>query len=123
VAQRPPPRQSGKAPVVVVGAAGVGAGYLLATDTRVGETTTSTVGAIDQALSTPGQESWLLGKDEERQQAWDQGEYGTAGVDAVEEGAVGLAGAVGGLAAGAESAAKDYAGMAWDVVTDTDPDS
>lgn len=89
------------AAVAGAGYAGVEAGNYLAHNTEVGQDSVDTVGGIDKAMSTPGQGSWLLNKDDERQKDWDQGNYGSSIAAGAEEGAVGLAGAVGGLATGA----------------------
>lgn len=85
------------------GLLGMGAGHLLAEHTEVGANTTGAVGGIDSLLTGDGDRSAMLRMDEYRQDQWDAGGLGYlksigAGVG---EGAVGLGGAVGGLAEGA----------------------
>ena len=89
--------------VLGAGLAGAATGHMLAEHTEVGQDSVDTIGGVDSLLTGAGDRSAMLRLDEYRQDQWDAGGLGYAkSVGAgVAEGAVGLAGAVGGLAEGA----------------------
>lgn len=89
--------------VLGAGLAGAATGHMLAEHTEVGQDSVDTIGGIDSLLTGDGERSAMLRLDEYRQDQWDAGGLGYAkSIGAgIGEGAVGLAGAVGGLAEGA----------------------